>query len=224
MASPKYLCNVYVKDVKVAGPLVWGNGGGTDTTKAAEVTQLLQAALDSKDHTWTYAESDIRIECVDTTGSFIESCKLQNSRTRSAQRAEGVKFALSLGLANCASALPAAPIASSAAVEDETSAPQPMVRIQLDLPADQVKELEDLMKETKIVTRKDLFSNTLTLFQWAAKEKRVGRIIASFDDATGTARELVMPALENISKPQSAARAVTAPKRGWLAAMLPGNR
>jgi metal-responsive CopG/Arc/MetJ family transcriptional regulator len=73
-----------------------------------------------------------------------------------------------------------------------------MVRIQLDLPEEQVKELDELMAETKIVTRKDLFNDALTLFQWAAKAKRAGRIIASLDEESGTARELVMPALENV--------------------------
>ena len=73
-----------------------------------------------------------------------------------------------------------------------------MTRIQLDLPEDQVKELDELMKETKIATRKDLFNNALTLFQWAVKAKRTGRIIASVDEETGTAKELVMPALESV--------------------------
>ncbi len=73
-----------------------------------------------------------------------------------------------------------------------------MTRIQLDLPEEQVKELDDLMKETNITTRKDLFNNALTLFQWAAKAKRAGRIIASLDEQTGTAKEILMPALENV--------------------------
>lgn len=74
-----------------------------------------------------------------------------------------------------------------------------MVRIQLDLPEEQVKELDELMRETHIGTRKDLFNNALTLFQWAVKAKRSGRIIASMDEENGTAKELVMPALENVS-------------------------
>jgi metal-responsive CopG/Arc/MetJ family transcriptional regulator len=76
-----------------------------------------------------------------------------------------------------------------------------MVRIQLDLPEDQVKELDELMKETNIVTRKDLFNNALTLFQWAVKAKRAGRIVASLDEGTGNAKELVMPALESVRMP-----------------------
>jgi metal-responsive CopG/Arc/MetJ family transcriptional regulator len=76
-----------------------------------------------------------------------------------------------------------------------------MVRIQLDLPEEQVKELDELMRETNIVTRKDLFNNALTLFQWAVKAKRAGRIVASLDEAGGTAKELVMPALESVRGP-----------------------
>jgi metal-responsive CopG/Arc/MetJ family transcriptional regulator len=66
------------------------------------------------------------------------------------------------------------------------------------LPEDQVKELDRLMEETKLSTRKDLFNNALTLFQWAVKAKRAGRIIASIDEESGTSKELVMPALENV--------------------------
>jgi hypothetical protein len=76
-----------------------------------------------------------------------------------------------------------------------------MTRIQLDLPDDQIKELDDLMKETRLATRKDLFNNALTIFQWAVKAKRAGRIIASLDEHGGPAKELVMPALENVPVP-----------------------
>ena len=74
-----------------------------------------------------------------------------------------------------------------------------MIRIQMDMPEDQVKELDELMKETKLATRKDLFNNALTLFQWAVKAKRAGRIITSLDERSQTSKELVMPALENVS-------------------------
>jgi metal-responsive CopG/Arc/MetJ family transcriptional regulator len=74
-----------------------------------------------------------------------------------------------------------------------------MVRVQLDLHEDQVKELDELMRETKLSTRKDLFNNALTLFEWAVKAKRAGRVIASLDEENKSAKELVMPALENVS-------------------------
>lgn len=76
-----------------------------------------------------------------------------------------------------------------------------MVRIQLDLPEEQVKELDDLMRETKLATRKELFNNALTLFQWAVKAKRAGRTIASIDESNQSAKELVMPSLESVPMP-----------------------
>jgi metal-responsive CopG/Arc/MetJ family transcriptional regulator len=82
-----------------------------------------------------------------------------------------------------------------------------MIRIQLDLPEEQVKELDALMEKTKVTTRKDLFNNALTLFQWAVKAKEAGRMIASLDEDSGTAKELVMPALENVPGPMPAGRA-----------------
>lgn len=77
-----------------------------------------------------------------------------------------------------------------------------MVRIQLDLPDDQVAELDKLMEETRLTTRKDLFNNALTLFQWAVKAKKAGRIIASVDENQHI-RELVMPSIENIPSEKS---------------------
>ena len=73
-----------------------------------------------------------------------------------------------------------------------------MTRIQLDLPDEQVKELDELMRETKMTTRKELFNNALTLFQWAVKAKRAGRMIASIDEQDKSAKELLMPALESV--------------------------
>jgi metal-responsive CopG/Arc/MetJ family transcriptional regulator len=72
-----------------------------------------------------------------------------------------------------------------------------MVRIQLDLPDEQVAELDKLMEETRLTTRKDLFNNALTLYLWAVKAKKAGRIIASVDD-NQRIRELVMPSIENV--------------------------
>jgi len=73
-----------------------------------------------------------------------------------------------------------------------------MVRIQLDLPDEQVAELDELMRETKMRTRKDLFNNALTLFGWAVKEKKAGRLIASIDESQEVVKELLMPALQQV--------------------------
>lgn len=68
----------------------------------------------------------------------------------------------------------------------------------MDLPDDRVRELDALMAELNLATRKDLFNNALTLFEWAVKEKRFGRAIASVDEAQNKIREVLMPALEGV--------------------------
>ena len=74
-----------------------------------------------------------------------------------------------------------------------------MTRIQFELSEDRNKELEALMEKTGIRTKKDLFNNALTLLEWAVKEKRSGRIIASVDEGEKKFKEIVMPALENVT-------------------------
>jgi len=77
-----------------------------------------------------------------------------------------------------------------------------MVRIQIDLPDEQVAALDGLMTETKIRTRKELFNNALTLFDWAVKQKRAGYVIAAIDQSQDVVKELLMPALETVSPHQ----------------------
>ena len=72
-----------------------------------------------------------------------------------------------------------------------------MVRIQLDLPEEQVAALDQLMVDTRLRTRKELFNNALTLFDWAVKQKKAGRVIAAIDQSQDVVKELVMPSLEN---------------------------
>jgi metal-responsive CopG/Arc/MetJ family transcriptional regulator len=78
-----------------------------------------------------------------------------------------------------------------------------MVRIQLDMPDERVKELDALMETTGASTRKELFNNALTLFEWAVKEKKHGRMIASVDEQANHMKELLMPALESVRKEQN---------------------
>jgi len=70
-------------------------------------------------------------------------------------------------------------------------------RIQFELSEDRVKELEGMMQQAGIVTRRDLFNNALTLFEWVINEKKAGRIVASIDEANHRYKELVMPSLES---------------------------
>lgn len=73
-------------------------------------------------------------------------------------------------------------------------------RVQLDLPADKVEQLDKLAREAGFATRKELFNNALTLLQWAVKETRRGRSIASVDEANERFTELHMPFLTGLSQ------------------------
>lgn len=75
-----------------------------------------------------------------------------------------------------------------------------MYRIQLDIPDDKAKDLEDLMAKTGISTKQDLFNHALTMFEWAVNEKLVGRYIATVDENSQTLKELRMPTLPLFSK------------------------
>lgn len=72
------------------------------------------------------------------------------------------------------------------------------VRVQLDLPQTQVKELDFLMEQTGVSTRKDFINNALSLLVWAIKQKKQGRIIAAVDEEGKTYQEVIMPMLDYI--------------------------
>ncbi len=73
------------------------------------------------------------------------------------------------------------------------------MRLQLDLPEDDVRQLKTLMAEAGIDTYKDLFGNALTLLKWSVREVRDGRIIASVDEKRGKYKELAMPIFEAVT-------------------------
>jgi hypothetical protein len=69
-------------------------------------------------------------------------------------------------------------------------------RVQLDLPEPKVTELDGLMKEVGITTRKDFFNQAVSLLVWAIKEMKKGRTIASVDEEKKVYSEVVMPVLD----------------------------
>lgn len=85
------------------------------------------------------------------------------------------------------------------------------VRLQIEISPDYDKELEALMKECRVATKKDLVNNALTLFSWAVKQRGAGRLIASLDETNMRYREIQMPALNAVkrSKEESMAYATT---------------
>ena len=80
-----------------------------------------------------------------------------------------------------------------------------MPRLQIDIKEQKVKVIEELMDECGFSTKKDLFNNALTLFQWAVGEKKQGHTIASIDERTKKYRELQMPALNEVTVAKPAA-------------------
>ncbi len=80
------------------------------------------------------------------------------------------------------------------------------MRIQLELPEDDVHELKALMAQAHIDTYKELFSNALTLLYWVVQEVRSGRIIASVNEQEMKYKELAMPILRTLAKAVAAAK------------------
>lgn len=74
------------------------------------------------------------------------------------------------------------------------------MRIQLELPEEDVREIKALMDEARISTYKELFSNALTILHWTVQEVKQGRIIASINEADGRYKELAMPILQAVAK------------------------
>ena len=75
-----------------------------------------------------------------------------------------------------------------------------MTRIQFELSEDKLKELEQLMAASGVKTKKEFFNNALTLLEWAIKEKKAGRTIASIDETANSYKEIVMPALSAVAQ------------------------
>ena len=70
--------------------------------------------------------------------------------------------------------------------------------VQLQLSTERVAELERLMAQTGVATRKDFFENALILLEWAIRERIEKRIIASVSVKDGDYREIIMPALASM--------------------------
>ena len=72
-------------------------------------------------------------------------------------------------------------------------------RLQLDLTKEHLQELESLMKELGISTKKDLFNQAITLLEWAVTERKAGRIIASVDESRDQFKQVLLPAVERVA-------------------------
>lgn len=69
-------------------------------------------------------------------------------------------------------------------------------RLQFDLPAKRVDEIDALMELTGIATRKLLVEYALANFKWSIAQARDGRAIVAYDAGNNAYRELSMPPLD----------------------------
>jgi hypothetical protein len=72
------------------------------------------------------------------------------------------------------------------------------MRIQYEVSDKQLEAIKALVEITGVKTRTELLNNALALFEWAVKEKKSGRTIASLDETDNVKRELVIPALSSL--------------------------
>jgi len=82
-------------------------------------------------------------------------------------------------------------------------------RIQFEVPIERLQELEKLMTQAGIVTKKELLNNALTLLEWVVGEKARGHAIASVDRSEKRFKELAMPIFSNIKPEQTLAPAAS---------------
>lgn len=93
-----------------------------------------------------------------------------------------------------------------------------ITRIQIELADERVKELNDLMVRCGLTTKKDLFNNAMSIFEWAIEEAEAGKVIAAVNRAEQRYEVLRMPVLDAAAKraPRTGlgeAAATAAPRR-----------
>jgi len=71
--------------------------------------------------------------------------------------------------------------------------------MQIDLPEEKLKQVEELMRESGIRTKKEFINNAITLLAWAIKETKAGRVIASVDEDQHRYKEILLTPLENVA-------------------------
>ena len=71
-----------------------------------------------------------------------------------------------------------------------------VMRIQIVVDDTYKEMLENLKRATGLNQWQDLFSDAITMYNWAVKQREEGRIVASMNEQEENYRELQMPSLE----------------------------
>jgi hypothetical protein len=80
-----------------------------------------------------------------------------------------------------------------------------MTRINFEVDEKQARYIDELVDQTGLKTKVNLFNTALTLFEWAVRERQAGRAICSQDVNTAAIREIEMPGLPQIKRPATSA-------------------
>jgi hypothetical protein len=67
------------------------------------------------------------------------------------------------------------------------------MRVQLDMSEEKVQEIEKIMNESGVKTKKEFFNLAISLLKWAIQQKKDGNIIASVDEKKDKYKELMLP-------------------------------
>jgi hypothetical protein len=78
-------------------------------------------------------------------------------------------------------------------------------RVQLDLLPARVEAMDVLMERCEFSTRKELFDNAMSLFEWAVEAASKGKQVALYDEAADHVERVHFPAL--IAAARTAAKA-----------------
>lgn len=73
------------------------------------------------------------------------------------------------------------------------------VVLKFEITEERMRELNELKRILGLKSNKDLFNNALTLLEWAVKERKQGRIIASVDSEGKKYKEIILPCLEYVA-------------------------
>jgi hypothetical protein len=82
-------------------------------------------------------------------------------------------------------------------------------RVQFDLSETLLEEIDDLMADCEIATKKELLNNAVTAFQWMVEQIKDGRLVVSADREKNDFEVFWMPALraaQRVAKSKPVAR------------------
>lgn len=95
---------------------------------------------------------------------------------------------------------PAEPRRWKASGDKPSGSQDQRLRIQFELTAAMLKEVDELVERGAFESRRDLFNSAYDLLQWAIEETTKGRLIAAVDEESGIYTAIHLPALAAVRR------------------------